>query len=149
MSKIIKQIEEWSEVFGVPVLKQAQFPSEDRVKVSMGLIEEELIELSDAVHDEDLTETADALGDLLWVTVRAMMEFGIDPDECIKAIYKSNMSKVDITEEDAVVTYKKYMDEGVQTYCKQVGNYYVTYRSSDNKVLKSHKFVEPDFSKVV
>jgi NTP pyrophosphatase (non-canonical NTP hydrolase) len=145
---ILEMIEEWSKSFGLPIEKKAGFPDEKRIDISMTLIAEEFEELSEAIEDENFTETIDALGDLLWVTVRAMMEFGIDPNECIKAIYASNMSKLDVTEEDAVLTYKKYMDEGIKTHAKQVGEYIVTYRSSDNKVMKSHKFVKPNFKNI-
>lgn len=146
---ILEMIEHWSKSFGLPIEKKAGFPDEKRVDISVALIAEEYEELSEAVIDKDFTETIDALGDLLWVTVRAMMEFGIDPNECIKAVFESNMSKLDVTEEDAVLTYKKYMDEGVKTHAKQVGDYIVTYRTSDNKVMKSHKFVEPNFKNIV
>jgi predicted HAD superfamily Cof-like phosphohydrolase len=150
MSKIIEQIKDWSEVFGCPIVKDAKFPPQHRVEIATKLIEEEVEELAEAIHNEDITETADALGDLLWVTIRAMMEFGIDPDKCIQAIYDSNMSKVDDNIDDAIVTYKKYMDEGIKTYRKEKEDgRIVTYRTSDHKVLKSYKFVEPDFSEIL
>lgn len=141
---IIEMIEHWSETFGLPVLKEEGFPEVSRAKLSLDLIDEEFLETAEAVGNKNFKEVKDGLGDLLWVTVRAMMEFGIDPHETITSIYNSNMSKADTSEEDATITYKKYLDQGIQTYSKKVGDYFITYRLSDNKVLKSHKFQEPN-----
>ena len=105
--------------------------------------DEEFMETAEAVGKKDIKGVKDGLGDLLWVTVRAMMEFGIDPYDTINKIYESNMSKADISEEDATTTYKHYLDKGVQTYSRKKDGVFITYRVSDNKVLKSHKFQEP------
>lgn len=141
---MIEKISHWSKVFGLPVRTTPEFPSLDRIALSMKLIREELRETEEAIAFKDFKETKDGLADLLWVTVRAMYEFGIDPEEAIDAIYKSNMSKADITQEDALITHKKYQEQGIQTYCKEVGGMFITYRFSDHKVLKSYKFKEPD-----
>ena len=140
---IVEKIKHWSKVFGLPVNSEEQLPSEDRIALSLLLIDEEFMEVVEAIDNKDLKEVKDGLGDLLWVTVRMMMECGIDPEEVITEIYKSNMSKADLTQEDAVLTYEKYKKEGIHTYIKKVDNYFITYRSSDNKVLKSHKFINP------
>lgn len=141
---IVEMIEHWSNTFGLPVLKEEGFPEVSRAKLSLDLIDEEFLETAEAVGYKDFKKVKDGLGDLLWVTIRAMMEFGIDPQETITSIYNSNMSKADTSEEDATITYKKYLDQGIQTYSKKVGDYFITYRLSDNKVLKSHKFQEPN-----
>ena len=141
---IVEMIKHWSETFGLPILTEEGFPEVSRAKLSLDLIDEEFLETAEAVGYKDFKKTKDGLGDLLWVTVRAMMEFGINPQETIKSIYESNMSKADTTEEDATITYNKYKDQGIQTYSKKVGDYFITYRLSDNKVLKSHRFQEPN-----
>jgi predicted HAD superfamily Cof-like phosphohydrolase len=141
---IVEMIKHWSETFGLPVLTEEQFPEVSRAKLALDLIDEEFLETAEAVGYKDFKATKDGLGDLLWVTIRAMMEFGIDPHEVISKIYESNMSKADVSEEDATITYKKYLDRNIQTYSKKVGDYFITYRLSDNKVLKSHRFQEPD-----
>ena len=141
---ILGFVSHWSRVFGLPMKKEPGFPSQDRVVLSMKLIREELKETEEAIAFNDFKETADGLGDLLWVTIRAMMEFGIDPHDTIKKIYESNMSKADTNQDDAIITYKKYMEQGIQTYCKEVDGLFITYRTSDNKVLKSHKFKSPE-----
>ncbi len=141
---IVEMIKHWSETFGLPVLTEEQFPEVSRAKLALDLIDEEFLETAEAVGYKDFKATKDGLGDLLWVTIRAMMGFGIDPHEVISKIYESNMSKADVSEEDATITYKKYLDRNIQTYSKKVGDYFITYRLSDNKVLKSHRFQEPD-----
>jgi NTP pyrophosphatase (non-canonical NTP hydrolase) len=138
-------ITHWSKTFDLPIRQQEGFPMSDRVKLSINLIDEELQETKDAIKLNDFKETKDGLGDLLWVTVRAMMEMGINPLETIQAIYESNMSKADISEEDAMLTYKHYMDQGIKTYCHERNGLFITYRSSDNKVQKSFKnFILPN-----
>jgi len=141
---IVGMIKHWSETFGLPVNETFKLPSPERIRLCFDLIDEEFMETLSAIDDNNEKEIKDGLGDLLWVTVRAMMEFGIDPQETIKSIYESNMSKADTTEEEATITYKKYLDQGIQTYSKKVGDYFITYRLSDNKVLKSHRFQEPN-----
>jgi predicted HAD superfamily Cof-like phosphohydrolase len=141
---IVEMIKHWSETFGLPVLTEEQFPEVSRAKLALDLIDEEFLETAEAVGYKNFKGTKDGLGDLLWVTIRAMMEFGIDPHEVISKIYESNMSKADVSEEDATITYKRYLDQNIQTYSKKVGDYFITYRLSDNKVLKSHRFQEPD-----
>ncbi len=140
---ITELIAHWSQTFGLPIKQGLGFPSRDRMDLAIKLIDEELGEIKQAIDNRDLTEVQDGLGDLLWVTVRAMMEFGIDPQTTIKNIYDSNMSKADFTEEDAQLTRDKYKKQGINTYMKIVGPAFITYRVGDDKVLKSHKFIEP------
>lgn len=141
---IVSMISHWSTIFGLPINNEPGFPEPVRVNLSLKLIREELKETEEAIAFKDLKETQDGLGDLLWVTIRAMLEFGLDPTETIKAIYESNMSKADTTQDDAIITYKKYMEEGISTYCREREGLFITYRSQDHKVLKSHKFKNPE-----
>jgi NTP pyrophosphatase (non-canonical NTP hydrolase) len=141
---ITELIAHWSEVFDLPIKTELGFPDNKRVDLALKLIREELKETEEAIAFKDLKETQDGLGDLLWVTIRAMMEFGIDPQETIEKIYQSNMSKADVTQEDAIITYKHYEKQGIQTYCKESKGLFITYRFGDNKVLKSHKFKAPE-----
>lgn len=141
---ITELIAHWSEVFNLPINTELGFPDNKRVDLALRLIREELKETEEAIAFKDLKSTQDGLGDLLWVTIRAMMEFGIDPQKTIEAIYESNMSKADHTQEDAIITYKKYKEQGIDTYSKEQNGLFITYRFGDNKVLKSHKFKEPE-----
>jgi hypothetical protein len=142
---IVQMIKHWSETFDLPILPKEGFPTTSRMKLALDLIDEEFMETAEAVGNRNLKEVKDGLGDLLWVTVRAMMEFGIDPIDTIQRIYDSNMSKADTTDEDAVATYKHYLAQDIRTYSRKKDGLFITYRLSDNKVLKSHKFKEPDW----
>lgn len=132
---VIEMIHHWSDTFGLPVNKKEGFPSQDRIDLSLKLIDEELQETKDAIIAKDFKETKDGLGDLLWVTVRAMMELGINPVETIEKIYESNMSKADVSMEEALITYKKYMEQGIKTYSKEKNGLFITIRASDHKIL--------------
>jgi hypothetical protein len=144
---IVAMVADWSDTFDLPMLKELTIPPAQRQSLAIQLIEEELNEFDLAQSVGNLVEIQDSLGDLLWVTIRAMMEYGIDPVKCIRAIYKSNMSKIDYSLEDAATTAEMYAEQGIVVTTKKKGlsNTFVTHRASDNKVLKSHKFVEPKF----
>lgn len=144
---IVAMIANWSNTFDLPIQPELQLAQGKRAVLAYELIKEEFEEFGEATLNEDLKEIQDSLGDLLWVTIRAMMEYGIDPVKCIKAIYKSNMSKLDYNLEDAATTAEMYAEQGIVVTTKKKGlsNTFVTLRASDNKVLKSHKFVEPKF----
>jgi phosphoribosyl-ATP pyrophosphohydrolase len=140
---MIEKIAHWSDTFGLPIKKEEGFPVKERVTLALALIEEEYKETYLACAENDFTEAKDGLGDLLWVTIRAMMELGIDPESTIDAIYESNMSKADTTIEDSIITHDIYLANGITTYSRVVNGLYITYNADTNKVLKSHKFKQP------
>lgn len=65
----------------------------------------------------------------------------------VDEVFKSNMSKACVTEEEAQQTVAKYKAEGVDTYVKKYNDYFVVKRKNDGKVLKSINFKEPDLKK--
>jgi predicted HAD superfamily Cof-like phosphohydrolase len=136
-------ITDWSNVFGAPIKETEGFPEIDRMRLSMDLIDEEFMETVQAIDQKNFAEVKDGLGDLLWVTVRAMMEFGVDPESTIREIYKSNMSKADYTEEDALKTRDKYKELGIDTYMRVRKDIYITYNAETGKILKSYNFKAP------
>ena len=83
------------QTFGQEVKSRASFPSKKIVDLRYDLIEEELLELKEAMKDNDITEIADALTDILYVTYGAGHAYGIDLDKCFDEVQKSNMSKLD------------------------------------------------------
>jgi NTP pyrophosphatase (non-canonical NTP hydrolase) len=145
-SDIVAMIAHWSSVFELPISEKREIPAKERETLAFSLIEEEFVEYQEALENSDLRGIQDSLGDLLWVIVRAMMEYGIDPLKTIRAIYISNMSKLDTSYEDLMESILKYTDEGINVYPKNLSNgYYSVRRLSDNKILKSYKFKEPNF----
>jgi len=146
-SDIVRMITVWSELFGAPIQEEKKLPTRDRENLSYKLIEEELQELFEAQNERDLTAIQDALGDLLWVVIRAMMEYGISPLSTIRSIYISNMSKLDTSFKDLLKSAMIYSNKGIETYYKQTEDgRYILKRELDDKILKSHKFKEPKFN---
>ncbi len=136
-------VKDWSSVFGAPIKETEGFPDVDRMRLAMDLIDEEFMETVQAIDHKNFVEVKDGLGDLLWVVVRAMMEFGVDPETTIREIYRSNMSKADYTEKDALKTRDKYKEQGIDTYMRIRKDIYITYNAETGKILKSHNFIAP------
>lgn len=84
----------WHRAFSVPIRTKPSFPSKDRRKLRIELIDEEFKELKRAIRDHDIIEVADGLADILYVTYGAAAEFGIDIDEVFAEVHRSNMSKL-------------------------------------------------------
>ena len=80
--------------FGQEVKTKPSFSTDKINKLRIGLIKEELQELTEAMDNKDLLEVADALTDILYVTYGAGHAFGIDLDKCFDEVQNSNMSKL-------------------------------------------------------
>ena len=109
--------------FGQEVKSSPEFPAEDITDLRLNLIDEEYIELQQAVNEYDIVAVADALTDLLYVIYGAGAAFGIDLDACFKEVHSSNMSKL--------------LSDGS------------VLRREDGKVLKSDQYRAPDLSKIL
>lgn len=116
-SKLRRQVSQFHQAFGVPVLDRPQVPSDERVRLRLRLVAEEFCELLSAAGcpvaslridhllresinqlegagDFNLVEFADALGDLDYVIEGTRAEMGIDGGPIADAIHASNMAKV-------------------------------------------------------
>ena len=80
--------------FGQEVKEKAEFPDKKITSLRYDLINEELLELKEAIEKRDIKEVADALTDILYVTYGAGHAFGINLDKCFKEVQSSNMSKL-------------------------------------------------------
>ena len=109
--------------FGQDVKTSASFSSKKITDLRLSLIEEELVELKEAIENKNLTEVADALTDILYVTYGAGHAFGINLDECFDEVQKSNMSKLDVDGKPI------FNDKG--------------------KVMKGPNYFKPNFSKLI
>lgn len=74
----------------------------EEAELSLALIDEEVIELSDALfwdidgelfHKPNTVEIADALGDIVWTAYSAAIRHGIDLDLVLAEIARSNDTK--------------------------------------------------------
>ena len=81
-------------IFGQEIKEKAEFPDENIASLRYDLINEELLELKEALDNKDIKEVADALTDILYVTYGAGHAFGIDLDKCFAEVQNSNMSKL-------------------------------------------------------
>jgi predicted HAD superfamily Cof-like phosphohydrolase len=148
----LRMVADFHETFKHPILPQPGIPSEDRCKLRVSLIAEELKELEHAIRDKDIVEVADALCDIQYVLSGAILEFGLA--EKFKALFeevqRSNMSKACNSEEEArrTVDYYKQRD-GTECYYRQEGEKWLVYRKVDNKTIKSIGYSPADLKKIL
>jgi predicted HAD superfamily Cof-like phosphohydrolase len=118
-----KSVKKFMKTFGQEIKDKANFPDEKIQNLRVSLIEEELLELKDAIKNKDIKEVADALTDILYVTYGAGHSFGIDLDKCFDEVQRSNMSKLG---EDGKPIYNEH-----------------------GKVLKGPNYFKPDLTKFI
>ncbi|GAB4244577.1 MAG: nucleoside triphosphate pyrophosphohydrolase family protein [Ekhidna sp.] len=154
MDKIdpLNQVGEFHKTFNHPILPNPQIPSEDRCKLRVSLIAEELEELKEAIADKDMVEIADALCDIQYVLSGAVLEFGLGEKfkELFEEVQRSNMSKACANEEEAketVAYYKKERD--TDAYYEERDGKWLVYRVGDNKTLKSVNYSPADLKRIL
>ncbi|UXE67802.1 MAG: nucleoside triphosphate pyrophosphohydrolase family protein [Chryseotalea sp. WA131a] len=143
----LNQVAEFHKTFQHPILANPTIPDENRCKLRVALIAEELKELEVAILNKDIVEVADALCDLQYVLSGAILEFGLG--EKFKALFdevqRSNMSKACLTEEEAIRTVEFYKQkDGTECYYKQEDGKWLVYRKQDNKTIKSINYSPAD-----
>ncbi len=149
MEKIdsLNQVAEFHKTFKHPVLETPQLPDENRCKLRVSLLQEELNELQESIDSKDVVGVADALSDIQYVLSGAILEFGMG--DVFKALFdevhRSNMSKTCATEEEAQKTVDFYT-QTKDTPCHYVkeGDKYLVYRDADKKTLKSVNYSPAD-----
>jgi predicted HAD superfamily Cof-like phosphohydrolase len=72
-----------------------QAPGEANYAMYLGLIQEEMRELVDAVADNDRVEQLDALVDILVVTIGAIRAGGFDGEGAWAEVMRTNFAKID------------------------------------------------------
>lgn len=149
MDKIdpLNQVAEFHTTFRHPILESPQIPSEDRCKLRVSLIAEELRELEEAIQQNDLVEIADALCDIQYVLSGAILEFGMGEKFKIlfEEVQRSNMSKACVSAEEAQATVDHYKkEEDTDAYFEERDGKFLVYRKGDNKTLKSINYSPAD-----
>jgi NTP pyrophosphatase (non-canonical NTP hydrolase) len=114
---------EWHDTYGVPVGDHPYMLDKDREQFRFSLIEEEYIELQEALEAHDIIETADALGDMIYVIYGFAIEMGINLGAVMTEIQRSNMSKLGL---DGLPVLRE-----------------------DGKILKGPNFSEPNLYDVI
>lgn len=148
----LNQVAEFHKTFKHPILDNPAIPNENRCKLRVALIAEELKELEVAILEKDIVQVADALCDIQYVLSGAILEFGLG--EKFKALFdevqRSNMSKACVSEEEAKATVEHYAKkDGTNCYYIQEGDKWLVYRKEDNKTLKSINYSPADLDKIV
>lgn len=150
--RALNQVAEFHRTFHHPILPEPAIPSEERCRLRVNLLEEELKELRRAIEDRDLEEIADALCDLQYVLSGAVLEFGLGNKfkELFDEVQRSNMSKSCKTEAEAEATMKYYRDaRGFESYMKKEDDHYLVFRKGDHKTLKSINYSPADLKGIL
>ena len=154
-----QKVLEFNKAFGVKCNTTIQHDIFDKdpklVDYRLSLIEEEVDEFKLAIKQKNMTEILDSISDSLYVILGAATAFGFDADKAFDLVHKSNMSKLCETEDDAIITVKKYKGEVPQRYDSPAyrksddGNYFVVYNQSTMKILKNYKYSPVSFTSLL
>jgi predicted HAD superfamily Cof-like phosphohydrolase len=145
-------VAEFHETFKHPIVQSPAIPSDDRCKLRVALLAEELKELEVAILEKDIVEVADALCDLQYVLSGAILEFGLGNKfaSLFEEVQRSNMSKACKTEQEANETIEHYRQkDGTECYTKEVAGKWLVYRKSDNKTIKSIYYSPADLERII
>ncbi len=145
-------VAEFHNTFKHPILPTPTVPGEERCKLRVALLAEELKELEVAIIEKDIVEIADALCDIQYVLSGAILEFGLGDkfNALFEEVQRSNMSKACISEEEAKATVDHYFKkDGTECYYKQESGKWLVYRKSDNKTIKSINYSPADLEAVL
>jgi predicted HAD superfamily Cof-like phosphohydrolase len=148
----IEKVSEFHKTFEAPILESPQIPSEDRCSLRVSLIQEELDELKQAIKDGDLVEIADALSDIQYVLSGAILEFGLGEkfNDLFDEVQRSNMSKACSSIQEAIETISHYKEkDGTESMYRKVGDKWIVFRMSDNKILKSVNYSPANLKKII
>lgn len=145
-------VAEFHKTFKHPILAEPGIPSEDRCKLRVALIAEELKELEVAILEKDIVEIADALSDIQYVLSGAILEFGLGDkfSALFEEVQRSNMSKACVSEDEAKATVEFYKKkDGTECYYREEGGKWLVYRKSDNKTIKSVNYSPADLQGIL
>lgn len=145
-------VAEFHKTFKHPVLAEPGIPSEDRCKLRVALIAEELKELEVAILQKDIVEIADALSDIQYVLSGAILEFGLGDkfSALFEEVQRSNMSKACVSEDEAKATVEFYKKkDGTECYYREEAGKWLVYRKSDNKTIKSINYSPADLQGIL
>jgi NTP pyrophosphatase (non-canonical NTP hydrolase) len=144
----------WRRAMGLPSNNIENLNQVKRMELHRNLFLEEMHELLYGIDTKDLSEIKDGFADLIFVLVGMMDELGENPTRIMEAVYESNMSKVCKSEQEAKQTVEAYangshpnkMGKKIAAYYEPVkgSETFVVKRKSDDKVLKSVNFKEPN-----
>ena len=145
-------VAEFHKTFKHPIVQAPAIPAENRCKLRVALIDEELKELEVAILEKDIVGIADALCDIQYVLSGAILEFGLGSKfaELFEEVQRSNMSKACNSEDEAQATVEHYRKkDGTECYYKQEDGKWLVYRKADNKTIKSIAYSPADLEGIL
>lgn len=148
----LNQVAEFHRTFKHPIQPGPVIPAEDRCRLRVALLAEELKELEVAIAEKDIVGVADALCDMQYVLSGAVLEFGLGDKfrALFDEVQRSNMSKTCHSREEAEATQRYYREErGFESYIRQEGDLWLVYREGDHKTLKSVNYSPPNLEKIL
>ena len=146
----VDEVEEFNAVMGKPNNYTPNIPEEKEWMFVYNFILEELEEYKHACETGNIVEVLDALCDITYVSLgNGAMLHGLKDKvwPAYQEVQASNLSKACTSKKEAQETVRVRSEEQ-KTPChyEKVGRYYIVYRSSDKKVMKSINYFRPDLS---
>ena len=146
----VDEVQEFNETFGKPNNYEPTIPHKKEWMFVYDFIQEELEEYREACERGDIIEVLDALCDITYVSLgNGTMLHGLKGKiwKAYQEVQASNMSKSCATQAEAEETVKvRSKEKNHPCHYEKVGNRFVVYRSSDNKVMKSINYFAPDLT---
>jgi predicted HAD superfamily Cof-like phosphohydrolase len=145
-------VAEFHRTFKHPILSEPSIPAEERCRLRVALLAEELKELEVAILEKDIIEVADALCDIQYVLSGAILEFGLGEKfkTLFEEVQRSNMSKACRSEDEAKETVEHYLKkDGTECYYREEDGKWLVYRKADNKTIKSVRYSPADLEKII
>ncbi|PGH41664.1 MAG: hypothetical protein CRN43_00470 [Candidatus Nephrothrix sp. EaCA] len=145
-------VRQFHEAFDHPMPEKPLIPAENRCRLRVSLLAEELKELEQAIEHRDLEAVADALCDLQYVLSGAVLEFGLGEkfEALFNEVQRSNMSKACLSEEEAKKTATHYKEsKNVASHYVRRGDKWLVYRTEDNKTLKSITYSPANLARIL
>lgn len=154
MGTYIAKVKEFHDTFEHPVLEKPTIPAE-RIELRIGLLEEELGELREAIQKGDLVEVADAFCDLQYVLSGAILEFGMKDvfDDMFNEVHRSNMTKACNLGYESLQTGFMYKSQGVEFFMKRIDingeSKAIFLRKGDKKLLKNKYYEKANLKQFI
>jgi predicted HAD superfamily Cof-like phosphohydrolase len=144
----IDEVEVFNATMGKPNNYTPNIPEEKEWMFVYNFILEELEEYKEACQKGDIVGVLDALCDITYVSLgNGTMLHGLKGQikDAYTEVQASNMSKVCKTEHEAQQTVnRRTIEQGMECHYEKQGDYWVVYRSSDRKVMKSINYFKPN-----
>ena len=156
--KSLEQIKTFMLTMGQTVLNSPTIPDSKICNLRYNLIKEENEELLEASFElGNIVEVADALADLQVVLDGAFHAFGLAniKEQLLDEVFRSNMSKVCNSEEEARATIYKCAEDfkcdPMDFYQEKKADspFWVVKRISDGKIMKSVNYFKPNLKEIV